>query len=241
MQASTLIAHRQFGPVQKSLLRRLIEPLILRSLLRLTYFMPCREIRNRSSDDRYLERYFVGQIPRFLGGGAIYIHRFLDHDDASMGPHDHPWNWGVSWLLVGNYGEHRLADWTIGSTTFNLRSWLGFSRIRRDTFHAVELPIAASMACMHMEHAEGSEDRSAWVVEPIEAWTLFVHGPWTKGWGFDFGSLDDNESRSRMCRIRHVEKDGHDPGPTVSGEDGARWWETAMPGRMVRGINGEEF
>jgi hypothetical protein len=58
-------------------------------------------------DTPYLRRYFVaGWQPRATKGPAVFLHHFVssDPDDAV---HSHPWEFGLSLILVGGYVEHR--------------------------------------------------------------------------------------------------------------------------------------
>lgn len=96
-----------------------------------------------------------------LGTGktfGVFLHRFVA-SDAPSEFHDHPWSWGASLILRGGYVEERRRrdDCTI------TRRWLGPGRVNflsPGIFHRVEL-----------------RDRRP-------AWTLFVHGPKVRRWGF---------------------------------------------------------
>jgi hypothetical protein len=70
------------------------------------------------------------------------------------GLHDHPWGWARSFVLAGWYLEER-RDRTRVRAAFSTYGMTG------DTFHRVILPAGAR-----------------------EVWTLFVHGPYVKHWGF---------------------------------------------------------
>lgn len=70
------------------------------------------------------------------------------------GLHDHPWGWSRSFVLAGWYLEER-RDRT------RVRAAGSSYRMSGDTFHRVILP-------------EGMR----------EVWTLFIHGPYVKHWGF---------------------------------------------------------
>lgn len=72
--------------------------------------------------------------------------------------HDHPWRWAFALVLAGGYREWRLA-----SDGRQWSRWLGRGHINivsGTDFHRVELPRARP------------------------AWTLFVHGPKVRRWGF---------------------------------------------------------
>ena len=87
-------------------------------------------------------------------GLRVYLHRFVD-DDSDRGRHDHPWSWALSIILAGYYHEQRRDG-------MHIRRWVNW--ITGDTFHRVTLP------------REGDIKR--------DVWTLFVHGPRVKAWGF---------------------------------------------------------
>ncbi|KAB2890093.1 MAG: hypothetical protein F9K40_19480 [Kofleriaceae bacterium] len=102
-----------------------------------------------------LHRYYV------LGTGktsGVILHQFVGSDAPAVF-HDHPWAWGVAIVLRGGYVEERRG----GARARSTRRWLAPGRInvlRPGVFHRVEL----------------RDDRPAW--------TLFVHGRATRGWGF---------------------------------------------------------
>ena len=70
------------------------------------------------------------------------------------GLHDHPWGWSRSFVLAGWYLEER-RDRTRVRAAGSTYGMTG------DTFHRVHLPAGAR-----------------------ECWTLFIHGPYVKHWGF---------------------------------------------------------
>ena len=96
-----------------------------------------------------------------LGTGktfGVFLHHFVGSDSPTEF-HDHPWSWGVSLILRGGYTEERC----LGSDRTITRRWLGPGRLNLllpNVFHRVEL-----------------RDRRP-------AWTLFIHGPKTRRWGF---------------------------------------------------------
>lgn len=136
--------------------------MIRRLLLRLSGYMPAREIKGPNGEP-YLERYYVGR----LFGWTFYLHRFLA-GDPDRGLHDHPWDVSISLVLSGGYSETRLThiDCT-GVHTRTRRVRPGrLNIIRADTFHRVEF---------------GALD--------TEAWSLFMahRKLQRKRWGFLFG------------------------------------------------------
>ncbi len=107
--------------------------------------------------NRYLERYLVGQ--RF--GVTAYLHRFVA-GDGDRNVHDHPWNWSLSLVLAGGYTEERLVrlDANSGWLTKYRRLRPGsVNLLRASSFHRITRP------------------------EP-ETWTLFLHTPKVREWGF---------------------------------------------------------
>jgi hypothetical protein len=89
---------------------------------------------------------------------GVFLHYFVGSDPATEF-HDHPWSWSVSIVLCGGYTEERRGRYDSTIT----RRWLGPGRVNLllpDIFHRVEL-----------------RDRRP-------AWTLFIHGPKIRKWGF---------------------------------------------------------
>lgn len=126
-------------------------------LYRLTASRPCRLI-HRGQGERYLERYW---IVRWRGCTA-YLHRFVAAD-ADEWVHDHPWSWSVAIVLTGGYREERLK-WFDPATGWKavirlLGGWRRINIIKGGDFHRI-------LDCVP------------------ETWTLFIHGPRVKGWGF---------------------------------------------------------
>lgn len=70
------------------------------------------------------------------------------------GLHDHPWGWSRSFILTGFYLEERRDGWRYR----NAGQTYGMTG---DTFHRVHLPPRVR-----------------------ECFTLFIHGPYVKHWGF---------------------------------------------------------
>ena len=89
---------------------------------------------------------------------GVFLHHFVG-SDAATEFHDHPWSWSVSLVLRGGYIEERRRR----DDSTAKRRWLGpgrFNLILPGMFHRVEL-----------------HDRRP-------AWTLFIHGPKVRNWGF---------------------------------------------------------
>lgn len=130
--------------------------MLARLLFRFTATRRCRLI-HRGQGERYLERYWLG---RFCGITA-YLHRFVARD-ADEWVHDHPWRWSVAIILTGGYLEERLRWFDPRTGWAKHVRWMRASRInviRGGDFHRI-------------------------LEAHPETWTLFIHGPRVKGWGF---------------------------------------------------------
>lgn len=128
---------------------------INRLLLHLTRNRPVREIR--LGQRRYMERHWIGR----LGPITVYLHRYLGGDGERQ-VHDHPWGWALGIPLTGGYDEERVVGlcprygWL--SRVVRVRPWR-WNLLTAGTFHRV--------AHTHPD-----------------TWTLFIHGPRCKSWGF---------------------------------------------------------
>jgi len=89
---------------------------------------------------------------------GVFLHHFVGSDAPHIF-HDHPWPWGLSLVLRGGYTEERCAGASAPVTRRTLRPGR-LNLLRPGTFHRVEL----------RDHRP--------------AWTLFVHGPKVRRWGF---------------------------------------------------------
>lgn len=161
--------------------------MIRRTLYRITAGLPCRLIA-RDGESRYLERYYVGRVL----GLTIYLHRFVAEDgDESV--HDHPFR-AVALCLAGGYEEER-------AVLCSREGWQSRTRrIRPGRLNLIGLRTFHRIARTRPE-----------------TWTLFIHGPRRKGWGF-LKAIEVNDS---------VETYYHNPFPLTTG----RWWERAPCGR----------
>ncbi len=122
-------------------------------------------------------------------GATVYIHRFVA-SDPDRGLHDHPWGRSLSLVLVGGYREVRRSG-AKAARCRTLNPWQ-LNYIRGTDFHRI-------------------------VLDPgEEAWTLFMHGKRTKGWGF---------LRNGKYLAHTHDKDDY---PL------RQWWATAPTGRALR-------
>lgn len=126
-----------------------------RFLMWLTRGMPVRFITIGGND--YLERYFVGR----LFGRTCYLHRFVS-SDSERWLHDHPWR-AVALVLTGYYKEQRkryvCSQRGVLTDCKTVKAGrLNFIGLR--TFHRI-------------------------LTAEVNTWTLFIHGPRVKSWGFE--------------------------------------------------------
>jgi hypothetical protein len=131
-----------------------VSPVIERLLERISARLPCRLIEGEEGEP-YLERYYLAGA---LGWHA-YLHRFVD-SDPDRGLHDHPWGRALSLVLTGGYEEIRGEPGNPERTAVRFIGPWRMNRLRGQDYHRVVL--------------RGGRP----------AWTLFLHGPRIKGWGF---------------------------------------------------------
>jgi hypothetical protein len=89
-------------------------------------------------------------------GYRVYLHRFVASD-----PHNHPWRHALSLVLCGSYRETRMLGARDGNALHD--RWLRPGRVNfisGEVFHRVNIPRDA------------------------ECWSLFIHAPRAKSWGF---------------------------------------------------------
>lgn len=153
--------------------------MIRKTLYRLTGHLRCRLIK--ISGQPYLERYFLCRF----GETTVYLHRFVS-GDGDREVHDHPFRWSFSWVLAGHYWEEVLSCLCLRDgfiSTERLRSRFSVNVIGPQKFHRIAR------------------------AQP-ETWTLFVHGPRFKHWGFF--SLDSLEGGGPAI-VYHNPHDAADP------------------------------
>ncbi len=117
----------------------------------------------------------------------LYVHH-MHHPDADECLHDHPWPWGVSFVLLGGYRETRLATKAerARSTNWQPSRWLhapAINVLRGTTFHRVsELANPG-----HWGGQRGSLKMPGGCSGSCTGtWTLFLAGPRAKAkaWGY---------------------------------------------------------
>lgn len=178
-------------------------------LLRLTRDRPARAIDRRNGSP-YLERYYLARL-RWPECTA-YLHRWRD-GDGDEHVHDHPWGWSVAIVLTGGYTEEVLTGFDPGGWHHRIRRarrwWPRILTAR--TFHRIA------------------------TIQP-RTWTLFVHGPRRKSWGF-LSAMRTWDPRTRAAKVHGLiytrSRDALD------GEQSWPWWDTAPPGALLRRSRGE--
>lgn len=114
-----------------------------------------KRMRLRRADGRvYLDRWGFEWKP--LGG--IFVHR-MHAPDPGKDVHDHPWTF-VSVILKGGYIERFSSVREIDSSRYRPRRPGSFKRVRLDEAHTITRLIGAT------------------------SWSLVVHGPNVRKWGF---------------------------------------------------------
>ena len=119
---------------------------------------PCSRGELESGGKPLFERYLLCRLPF---GCAIYVHHYL-RSDPDRGPHDHPWRWMIVWPLSGGYTEERLVR-------FDSSGLVLAYHVRRPG-----LPYLLDARDFHRVLTRGG----------VTSWSVFVHGPKVKPWGF---------------------------------------------------------
>jgi len=154
-------------------------------LFRISAYCRCRII-NGPDQSPYLERYHLLKMPF---GYQLYLHRFVD-SDPGRGLHNHPWNSALSMVLCGEYEEVRMANAGNDHQISTRRLKAGrLNWINGSVFHRINLT--------------GNN----------ETWTLFLHGPKAKSWGF----LQTIQNRYAF----------HDHSELLPQASNPLWWKTA--------------
>ena len=188
--------------------------MLRRLLLALTARLPApRVIYDRAGLSPYLSRWYLIGRPKegFDEHGdragaegphreepfGLYIHKFHRGDDDQE-LHNHPWRWSLSLMLWGGYVEERRGpdDRVTHRTVHPMR----LNIIRGNDFHRVALLYG-------------------------EAWSLFLAGPRTQGWGFwnrDSKRFTEwkeflTEKRFGLCACGHYDFQHHCRGLGSSG------------------------
>jgi hypothetical protein len=119
-----------------------------------------RIVMDRTSNEPYLERYYLFLKEREGFPFNIFLHKFLKSDPDDV--HDHPWPYATI-ILKGGYYEWRPQFDNQGQKTGEIAKWCGPGSFRwagANTFHRIELD------------------------PDVECWTLFMPGAKQRDWGF---------------------------------------------------------
>jgi len=119
-----------------------------------------RVVMDRTSDEPYLERYYLFLKERENFPFNVFLHKFLKSDPDDV--HDHPWPYATL-ILKGGYYEWIPQFNNKGQKISELQVWRGPGHFRicgANSFHRIEL-------------------------DPnVTAWTLFMPGAKQRDWGF---------------------------------------------------------
>lgn len=119
-----------------------------------------RIVLDRTSDEPYLERYYLFLKDRGNFPFNVFLHKFLKSDPDDL--HDHPWSYATI-ILKGGYYEWIPTYDAQGYKLCEVAVWRGPGSFRvssADSFHRIELDPA------------------------VNCWTLFMPGPKQREWGF---------------------------------------------------------
>lgn len=138
------------------------------TLEQVSKLLPVRMIRGEGGTP-YLSKYLLfGQDGEFAPGWRLYLHRF-HRGDKDRDLHNHPWEWAMSWILIGGYREqlHVMKKVQIHD---------GLTALRWERTERNVLPGAVNVLLSDTFHRVDLLDG--------ESWTLFLTGPKTQSWGF---------------------------------------------------------
>jgi len=119
-----------------------------------------RVVMDRTSDEPYLERYYLFLKERDSFPFNVFLHKFLKSDPDDV--HDHPWPYATL-ILKGGYYEWIPQFNNKGQKISELQVWRGPGHFRicgANSFHRIELD------------------------PDVTAWTLFMPGAKQRDWGF---------------------------------------------------------
>lgn len=130
-----------------------------------------RPMREINGDDGrpYLERYFICRA----FGWQVYLHHFVA-SDPDRGLHDHPWDRAISLVLAGGYTE-----------------------VRRNS--ALDEQIKRRVGPGRLNLLDGRTHHRVIISPGKTAWSLFMHGPYVKPWGF-YRREPDGSTRFTLAR-----------------------------------------
>lgn len=168
-------------------------------------------------EEPYLERYFLFRLPTWVplaGGMQAYLHRFV-RSDSDDGLHDHPWRWAATFILSGGYLEQR----KVGFKSPCLHGLVD-SGVPQGQPGGIDF-VARPRRPGSLAFLNGQDFHRVVLYEGREAWTLFVHGPYRKRWGF-LSVRPSNNLTSVHLEWRPIAE-------SVGG--GTPWWRRAARGK----------
>lgn len=135
-------------------------------ILWITARLPAKIIRGPEGAP-FLERYHLWQGSSGVG---VVLHRFV-RSDPDRGLHNHPWRWSFSVILCGGYTELYMPHASASLSERHVRVFRpgDINWVDPGAFHRVLLGALAAPYCAS---------------PPEDAWTLFVYGPRSQGFGF---------------------------------------------------------
>ena len=169
-----------------------------RLLYRLSAYCRCRIISG-PDEQPYLERYHLLRLPF---GYRIYLHRFVA-SDPGRGLHNHPWRHAISLLLSGTYQETRML--TAESNHALQRRWLRAGHlnfISGDVYHRINIAAGA------------------------ECWSLFLHAPKTRDWGFIQRQQAHHQTSHQTYHQTSYQYRDHNE--VVTQASNPLWWKQAL-------------
>jgi hypothetical protein len=119
-----------------------------------------RIVMDRTSNEPYLERYYLFLKERESFPFNVFLHKFLKSDPDDV--HDHPWPYATL-ILKGGYYEWIPQFSADGKKIGEVAKWCGpgsFRTAKANSYHRIELD--PSVTC----------------------WTLFMPGAKQRDWGF---------------------------------------------------------
>jgi hypothetical protein len=165
-----------------------------RLLYRLSAYCRCRIISG-PDEQPYLERYHLLRLPF---GYRIYLHRFVA-SDPGRGLHNHPWRHAISLLLCGTYQETRM--------------------LTAESNHALQ---RRQLRAGHLNFIPGGVYHRINIAAEAECWSLFLHAPKTRDWGF----IRRHQPRHRINHQTCLQYRDHNE--VVTQPSNPLWWKQAL-------------
>lgn len=134
-----------------------------------TRFLPLKEMKwqscNRQNELTFLERYFIFGM---TNGPAFVLHRF-NYSDPDRGYHNHPWSFGASVILAGQYTERIIF----------------YQDVENQLQTTVpDVPHLRKFTAGMINWINGKDYHRVMLKEGQDSWTLFFYGKRVRRWGF---------------------------------------------------------